>query len=1020
MLLYSKHFTFTAAIVVFALAPLVLAAELEPVDGVLARIGKGLNAAQSGSSKPAKLLLDIVEFRGKLATLPADRAAADWLALWDRARALDSTAVAIDYTAFDIETGQPVSVHSVISALPPPSVWPVLRRQAAARVKQKPDDVSVLGLRLITEVLVGDKPAFLQSLAGFEHTINAGSPDQRELKRSAIDRTRAIAYKLYGSRDQIAEAFSVSVDIQSRQDFENSVEVPDLVGLVGEARAEVLLRQALGKPVSLHVTEGVATHVLARKLALSEMAQLRKPQWGLIDDVGTLALYEALQKRFDPVDSDGSSAAADRTASKFDYLRRQADTYYFLDLIIAGRHVDAERAMARAAGGDAGLTLPKQAMAALVRAGKNEALYSYLASSLARRPQLQGWDAYLEQAAYLGRAKEAIALIDSILKRSDLAPYLRAELQRKRLDALLGADQVDTAIIGFQELLSAPPAREEEKLADRTSAAIRLAGLGRVLKKPKLASRGFDFAQRALQLPTKPNSYWRADALRRLLEELRRQGRITEAQTIVLAEIERDNGVQAGGATFAAFMVEPAKRAALIELTGIYDAAGRPTDVLRMLKEGGTWGARDVRAIVDEKDSLGTPLGLMAARAQKASGDVEAARGSVRALLDRLPGYDPAYQIFVDLYKDQAPGELDKLYADDQFEERPLIWKAIVLNANRQYADAENTVRRAIAIDPSDGEQGQNDRMRAYATLSEILEKKGDASAAKFYRGAVNAIRQSERADELHKLGLYQRAFAGYRAALEEFSDAYCIQSRLAVQLGKQGMHAEALKHYRRAYELMPDSFGRVESHCFGCESVFSDNQAQTVAEQVFTDMLKLGPTKPQAHYMLGYLRKEQGRYDEALRLFRQAVALDAEYLNAWKHLHELGEKTYVEASERDIARLKLFALDPHQRHVSYDLNEVADLSALWRALQKLAADRELNRKLMPIFPLEASIRAQNQALEKLPPEMRAQIEQFSDLKERMASSAQKRNTAPTMGQHRLMAAVLGLIGDRSVPNFID
>ena len=33
----------------------------------------------------------------------------------------------------------------------------------------------------------------------------------------------------------------------------------------------------------------------------------------------------------------------------------------------------------------------------------------------------------------------------------------------------------------------------------------------------------------------------------------------------------------------------------------------------------------------------------------------------------------------------------------------------------------------------------------------------------------------------------------------------------------------------------MPDSFGRVESHCFGCESVFQGADAQALAERVFT-----------------------------------------------------------------------------------------------------------------------------------------------------------------------------------------
>ena len=1006
------------AVSTLSLAQFTWAADLASTNVVLERIGKGLAPTPTGLSEPAKLLNDINAFRSRSASLAVDRAAADWLILWDRAQSLDSESLAADYAAFDVETGTPVGLRSVIAALPAPPVWPTIRQQVVARSQLKPDDVPTLGVRFILELLTGDKTAFLGTLTHFDRAITLTSPGERELKRTALNNTRAMVYKLYGSRVQIADSFMSSVDAQAKLGYDLPVDVPDLVGLVGEAKATALLNQALQKPVSLRVMEGEATRALARKLALKKIAVLRKPQWGLIDSIGATKLYEALRDRFDAVAKKSTHSAPDEAGSDFDFVRQQADTYYFLDLVIAGRHEEASRAMVRAAGGYSGLNVPRDAMTALVRGGKNEALYTFLAKVLEKRPQLQAWDTYLEQAAYLGHAKDPIVLIDKILKRPDLPPYLRAELQGNRLDALLGADEVDAALAGFNELLSPPPTKEEVKLNDRVNAAIRLAALGRILKQPTLSKTGFDFAQRALALPATPSSYWRIKALREVLAEQRRQGHAAEAQALALAEIEREGSPQAGGAALAAFVVEPIKRAALIELAGIYDEAGRSGDVLRLLNEVGFWGVRDVQAIVAEQDSLGTPLGLMAARALKASGNGPTAEAILRALINRMPGYDPAYQLFVELTVSQAPAELDRLYALDQFEERPLIWKAITLSATGQNAEAEKTVRQAIAIDPSDGEQGANDRMRAYATLADILEATGDANGAKGYRNAVAAIRLSEEADGLHKVGLYQRAFAGYRAALDEFSDAYCIQSRLAVQLGKQGQHTEALKHYRRAYELMPDSFGRIESHCFGCESVFADSNAQAVAERVFTSLVQRASPKPQAYYLLGYLRQEQGRYEEALGLFRQAVTVDSQYLNAWKHLHELGEKTYIDASERDIARLKLFELDPQQRHVQYQLNEVADFNALWPIFQQKAAARELARNAPPVFPLAGSIREQSESLEKLPQDMRAQMQRYIDLQ--IVAQMQSSNATATMAKHKLIISVLNLMGDRTPSDMSD
>jgi tetratricopeptide (TPR) repeat protein len=276
---------------------------------------------------------------------------------------------------------------------------------------------------------------------------------------------------------------------------------------------------------------------------------------------------------------------------------------------------------------------------------------------------------------------------------------------------------------------------------------------------------------------------------------------------------------------------------------------------------------------------------------------------------------------------------------------------------------AEETVRRAIAVDPSDGEEGPDDRMRAYTVLAEILRKKGDVRGDAIYTNAVRAIRLSEHGDEFHANGLYLRAFQTYREALEIFSDAYCIQSRLAVQLNRQGRRKEALEHYRRAYELMPSSFGRVESHCFGCESVFQSAEAQSIAEQVFVDIIRKSPDRPQAQYLLAYLREQQGRYSEAVQPLRAAVSLDSHYLNAWKRLHDVANKTFVEAGERDIARLKLLELDPLQRHTHYDLGDVGQLAALWNGVEQAAAvAAKLEAPTEGVYPLKASATVKDDA----------------------------------------------------------
>jgi len=342
-------------------------------------------------------------------------------------------------------------------------------------------------------------------------------------------------------------------------------------------------------------------------------------------------------------------------------------------------------------------------------------------------------------------------------------------------------------------------------------------------------------------------------------------------------------------------------------------------------------------------------VGFMAAAALADAGRKDEARKVLNAVLDADGGYDPAYELLIKLDGVGAIPRLDDLFAHDQFEERPLIWKASLLSESN-LADAEKIVRQAIAIDPSDGEQGKGTRMRVYAVLADILQKKGDAEQAKIYRGAVQAIRVAEDADDWWEAGLLTRAVKHYEEALTHFQDAYCIQSRLALRLAEMGMTERAEEHYRKAYELMPDSFGRMESHCFGCEGAFEGSRPRQIAEQVFMRLIQKTPNKPQIHYLLGYLREQEGRWGDAVDPMKKAVDLDPDYLNAWKHLQDMSRYVHLAPELRDAAALTLLRLDPLGRHVQPGLAEVRDLKGLWQAADKaVSLRREPPKSLLPL-----------------------------------------------------------------------
>lgn len=685
-------------------------------------------------------------------------------------------------------------------------------------------------------------------------------------------------------------------------------------------------------------------------------------------------------------------------------LSRDASIYYLLGSIVEGQQEKAERALAILAKGGS-LYVPREAINALQRAGQNERLYSFLHAALEKHPDLQVWDVYLQQASFTGHSKDSLALIQQLLKTDKLSESQRQSLERYESQALLASDRVDEAVAVMQKRIKQLPKSESE--AGETELALQLARIGVVLNRPSLTQAGLRYARAAYSLPSQTTRRLQnADSLQTLLAAYRRAGLDEQAQALALEEFKKPRQIPDN---FGYLMIEPRRLAALIELVSLYETAGQHKDALALVNECASWGSSDLSLILESKDSLGTPLGMSVARSLAAVGDTQHATSVAKALIERMPGYDPAYELLTRLQQARSLETLDAVYAKDQFEERPLIWKAQVLKDEGKLAEAERFARQAIAIDPSDGEQGKNDRMRAYAVLADVLDAKGDATDADLYRKAVAAIRLSEKADDLRDAGLHDRALALYQESLSVFSDAYCIQSRLAIQLTQRGRHSEAMAHYRKAYELMPTSFGRVESHCFGCESVFKDSQAQGVAEEVFVRAIQRNPQNPQSHYLLGYLREEQQRFADALDQYRFAVALDPDYLNAWKKLNELAEHTYIDPTERDIARFKLLTLDPRGSHIQHSLNKVASLPSLWKTIETVHVS-QVSSDDEHVFPLAATAARQASELRKLPPEMQAQVTQYQSLTY-AAHNKPVIEKHLAVSQHQVIGFVAPLIG---------
>jgi tetratricopeptide (TPR) repeat protein len=722
--------------------------------------------------------------------------------------------------------------------------------------------------------------------------------------------------------------------------YGGGLSVPDLVTILGEKEAEPLLRDAVLLPgIQLTIT-GAETMDLARKVALQEVANMKAPHWELACSLDGAPLFEAFEKRF-------PDASLQANQANYDSARQ----YYFLHLIVSG-DTDKAVAMADTLGGGNSSWIPVDE---LDRAGYTGQVHDFLHDLLAKHPELPFWTDYISLSAKTGQTSQMLALIRSVANSTGLSTPQRANAHKAFYLALLAADQIDEGIAELRKVISAagPSDQGEDSACEKN---VALARLGQLLGRQDLLNEGIAGAKK--HLLNDPSTTWDYETVGSLAELLTQIGRGPEAEELLAQIIPH---IQGNG-----YGVTLEKRRCLAVLVRLYFHAGRPDDVLAVLDKFPGWGVADLKDILTLDTEGFTiaeysthaaaddyPVSYMAAWALAQRGQKEAALKIINALLDQEGGFDPGFELLTKLSGQDAIPRLDQLARRDRFETRPLIWKAQLQLDAGKLNDAEKTVRAAIVIDPSDGEQGPGRRMREYAVLADILDRKGDKEHADIYRGAVTAIRMSEHADRFYEAGLLTRAVAMYEEALTHFADAYCIQSRLALRLSELGDNAGAEEHYRRAYELMPESFGRVESHCFGCERAFAGSTAQGIAEKVFTQLAVKMPDNPQVHYLLGYLRNEQQRYRDALPEFEQAVKLDPDYLNAWKEIGGLAENMHLPAKLRNQVVLNQLRLDPLQRHGQAQATDVTDLAGLWNALA--AAETLQPPAPGPLLPLTAS-----------------------------------------------------------------
>jgi protein O-GlcNAc transferase len=205
---------------------------------------------------------------------------------------------------------------------------------------------------------------------------------------------------------------------------------------------------------------------------------------------------------------------------------------------------------------------------------------------------------------------------------------------------------------------------------------------------------------------------------------------------------------------------------------------------------------------------------------------------------------------------------------------------AVIAAREGDYAAAERLFRQVIGLGPNDP--------TAYNNLGTLLQQQGrteEAIAA--HRQAItlnpnyaeahlalgNALRQQGKPDE---------AMASYRAAVRARRDYAEAHNNIGVLSQMQGRLDEAASAYRDAVALRPD-YAEAQ---FNLGAVLHQTHDLVAAEAAYRRVIALDarqyPRIAVVYNNLGTVMKDRGRHDEALAYFDKAIALKADYAEAF------------------------------------------------------------------------------------------------------------------------------------------
>jgi superkiller protein 3 len=241
------------------------------------------------------------------------------------------------------------------------------------------------------------------------------------------------------------------------------------------------------------------------------------------------------------------------------------------------------------------------------------------------------------------------------------------------------------------------------------------------------------------------------------------------------------------------------------------------------------------------------------------------------ALLERNAPFD-GQRALQALYRGQAL---------DPTSTRAATYLGLARESLGQWADAIAEYRQALVTSPDSADLHAR-LAAAYARMGNVAEAEREYHSALNLRPRDAAIHNSLGL-VLALAGRWTEAIDQYHLALELDPDQISAQLHLADAEYRRG-------NFDAAANLLQEIIRKDPQHpnyeaLMNAGFILHQHREYAKAEQMFKVAVQVNPRSPEAHNALGMVQAAQGRLDEAILNFEQALDLNAEYEEARQNL---------------------------------------------------------------------------------------------------------------------------------------